>query len=463
MITYWKTIKYIFFLCILALIILIYKEDLKYKNKIYPNVYINNIYFGGKEKKDIINYFLKENQKLKNILLIIKFKEEPIATISASQINLHYDLNGIAERAFFIGRSTNLKSKYYQKITTLIFNKKFNLEVGPNYDKQKINELLLNFEESYNKPAKNALFKFENNRVIAFQKEIYGEKIQTNLFINQLEKNFYELKNKKTYPKNIYLNLQTSLIEPEFSLAKINNYGIEELIGVGQSDFSHSIPERIHNIKLASSKLNGIIIAKNKVFSFNENIGDISYLTGYKPAYIIKDGKTILGDGGGVCQVSTTLFRAALKAGLKIIERHPHAYRVSYYENDSPPGFDASVYSPTVDLKIKNTTPASILIQTEIDEANNLLYFKLYGKKDSRIVEISKPIIWDVFPPLEPLYQDDPTLKKGIVKQIDFPSWSAKVKFKYKVTLNNNNLEDEEIFSYYKPWRAIYLVGTADY
>ena len=188
--------------------------------------------------------------------------------------------------------------------------------------------------------------------------------------------------------KNKVINIKPRIIDPEITLASINNYGIEELISEGRSDYSHSIPERIHNVILAASKFNGVLIPPGKIFSFNEAVGDISSLTGYKPAYIIKEGKTVLGDGGGVCQVSTTLFRAALNAGLQIVERYPHAYRVLYYENDMKPGYDATVFSPTVDLKIKNDTPAHILIETEVDENNNLLYFRFFGKKDNRKIEI---------------------------------------------------------------------------
>jgi vancomycin resistance protein YoaR len=266
----------------------------------------------------------------------------------------------------------------------------------------------------------------------------------------------------KEKPKKITLIIKSKIIESEITLAKANSFGIEELISEGKSDFSHSISERIHNIILASSKFNGVLIPKDKIFSFNETIGDISSLTGYKPAYIIKEGKTVLGDGGGVCQVSTTLFRAALNAGLPIIERHAHAYRVYYYENDSKPGFDATVFAPSVDLKIKNDTPAYILIQTQVDKNNNLLYFYLYGKRDNRIVEISPVKVWDIIPPPSPLYQEDPTLKKGIVKQIDFAAWGAKANFHYKVTKDDQILFEKDFFSSYKPWRAIYLVGVGE-
>jgi vancomycin resistance protein YoaR len=234
------------------------------------------------------------------------------------------------------------------------------------------------------------------------------------------------------------------------------------MIGFGKSDFSGSINERIHNLILAASKFNGVLIAPNKVFSFNETVGDISSLSGYKPAYIIKDGKTILGDGGGVCQVSTTLFRAALNAGLPIVERHAHAYRVHYYENDSKPGLDATVFSPYVDLKIKNDTPAYILIQTEVDKKNNLLFFYLFGKKDQREVNLSPITVWDVVSPPEPKYQDDPTLKKGTIKQIEWAAWGAKSSFNYKVTKKGEIIFEKTFFSSYRPWPAVFLVGTAD-
>ena len=165
---------------------------------------------------------------------------------------------------------------------------------------------------------------------------------------------------------------------------------------------------------------------------------------------------------GGVCQVSTTLFRAALNAGIPIIERTAHAYRVGYYENDSKPGFDATVFAPSPDLKIKNDTPASILIQTEVDQENNLLYFRFYGKKDGRRIEISPVTVYDVVPPLPEIRQDDPTLKKGVTKQVDFPAWGAKAVFNYKVYQGAKTIFEKEFFSSYRPWQAVYLVGTAD-
>ena len=213
---------------------------------------------------------------------------------------------------------------------------------------------------------------------------------------------------------------------------------------------------------LAASKLHGVLIKPGEVFSFNNTLGDVSASTGFQPAYIIKAGRTVLGDGGGVCQVSTTLFRAALNTGLPIIERQAHAYRVHYYEEAGfKAGLDATVFSPSVDLKIKNDTPGYILIQTNIDETVPSLTFELYGTGDGRKTEILDHKVWGITSPPPPLYQDDPTLQLGVVKQVDFSAWGAKASFQYKVTAEDGRvLQDQVFYSNFRPWQAVFLKGT---
>ena len=440
-------------------IILIVNEERNFNNKIYPNVYINDIDFGRNSKKAVSNHFNELNRKFKNIRIDILYEDTSIASFSGEQLKIGFDASGIADRAYLIGRSSHFTSRLYQKLAAIFNWQKFNFVVNLDYDKSVLQEFISEAKEKYDKPAKNALFSFAAGRVISFRQEEKGQEVEEDKFLNDLDKLINGL-NKNIV--NIQIQLPVKTIQPEITLAKANEFGIEELIAEGKSDFSHSIPERIHNIILATSKFNGVLIPKGSIFSFNEAIGDISSLTGYKPAYIIKSGKTVLGDGGGVCQVSTTLFRAALNAGIPIIERTAHAYRVGYYENDSKPGFDATVFAPSPDLKIKNDTPTSILIQTEVDQENNLLYFRFYGKKDGRRIEISPVTVYDVVPPLPEIRQDDPTLKKGVVKQVDFPAWGAKAVFNYKVYQGAKTIFEKEFFSSFRPWQAVYLVGTAD-
>jgi len=228
------------------------------------------------------------------------------------------------------------------------------------------------------------------------------------------------------------------------------------------STYKGSGEGRIHNLLLAAERTDGVLVAPGAVYSMNAAIGDVSYETGYDFAYIIKEGRTVLGAGGGVCQTSTTLFRAVLDSGLPIITRHPHAYRVSYYEQNMPVGFDAAVFQPSWDFQFKNDTNNYVLVQTSFDKSQYSLTFRIYGTPDGREVEISEPVITNQTPPPPALYQDDSTLNKGVVRQVDFPAWGANVSFSRKVTRNNELLFEDIFNSRYQSWRAVYLVGTKE-
>lgn len=450
------------FILFFFIVIFNFKKRINFylKNQlIFPNVFVDEINVGGKNQSEFFSLFSSHTKKINEVKLEIVINNKEIATLSAKLLNLTLDTKTAYYQAFLVGRSTYFPSRIKQMIFSILSFEKYYFSTNIKYNNEVIENFIERAKEKYNYPAKNALFKFENGKVVAFKKEEEGQEVDEEEFLKSLNSFFLELK--KT-PKNKRIYLPIKIIKPEITLAKINNFGIEELIGEGSSNFSHSSSERIHNIILASSKFNGVLIPKDKIFSFNDTIGDVSVYAGYKQAYIIKEGKTVLGDGGGICQVSTTLFRAAINSGLPIIERHAHAYRVYYYENDSKPGFDATVFAPQVDLKIKNDTPAYVLIQTNIDKTNQILTIRLYGKKDGRKIEISPVTIWGLTPPPDPLYHEDPTLKKGVIKQIDFPAWGAKTKFNYKVTLNDKILFEKEFFSLYKPWRAVFLVGISD-
>ena len=161
-----------------------------------------------------------------------------------------------------------------------------------------------------------------------------------------------------------------------------------------------------------------------------------------------------------MCQVSTTLFRAVLNAGLPIEERVAHAYRVRYYEEKYQVGFDATVFQPSPDFKFKNDTPGHVLIQTEFSERDKHLVFKLYGTSDGRLVNLSKSRVWEVVAPPPDLYIDDATLPAGTVKQTEHAAWGAKVAFDWKVTRGEEVLQERTFYSNYRSWQAVYLRGT---
>ena len=431
----------------------------KYNSRLFPNVFIRSQPVGNRNRSEVFLLFSETEARLQNVTVQIQYNSEPVATISAQTLALHTKIDEAFDQAYVVGRSPHIPSRLFQAIASLFSLRKFEFPLEATYTKQPLLDVLAGLQDKYEKAPKDAKFQFESGKVTVFEKEENGLHIETEKALLDLDAAI-----KKTIdgPQTVTIRVLRTVVNPTIALGQTNTYGIEELIGEGTSDYTHSMPERVHNLLLATSKFNGVLIPKGATFSFDDTVGDISSSTGYQPAYIIKEGKTVLGDGGGVCQVSTTMFRAVLNTGLPIVEHHPHAYRVGYYENDAKAGLDATVFGPTVDFKFTNDTPASILIQTSVDEEHHKLFFKLYGKKDNRVVELSTPTVSGVTPPPDPLYQDDPTLKKGVVKQVDFAAWGGNSTYQYKVTKDNKVLFQKNFNITYRPWQAVFLVGTAD-
>ncbi len=410
-------------------------------------------------KTEMYLVFSTLESKIKNSTVYLFYEGNQVATFSAITTSTHLNINDVFDKAYVVGRTSHVPSRMYQTLVSIFGLKQFTFPLEVSYDRQPIQEALDHLTETYEKEPINAKFQFESGKVTLFEKESNGLHIETLKALSEVEATMKKRIIDQS-PKTI--QVKSTILKPKITLAQTNTYGIEELIGEGTSDYTHSIPQRIHNLLLGTSKFNGVLIPKNAIFSFNETVGDISSTTGYQPAYIIKEGKTVLGDGGGICQVSTTLFRAVLNSGLPIVEYNAHAYRVGYYENDAKPGLDATVYGPSVDFKFKNDTSANILIQATADEEHDKLYFKFYGKKDNRSVELTSPRIYDVTSPPDAQYQDDPTLKKGVIKQIDFAAPGTKSSYTYKVTKGNVVTYEKDFLNWYRPWRAVFLVGTAD-
>ncbi len=235
--------------------------------------------------------------------------------------------------------------------------------------------------------------------------------------------------------------------------------GITALVGEGVTYFKGSSSARVQNIIVAASKFHGIIIAPNETFSFNKYLGDVSLEEGYEEGLIIFEGRTIEGVGGGVCQVSTTAFRAAFLAGFPIVERWPHAYRVSWYEKGFGPGLDATVFAPLVDFKFTNDTPYHLLIETYTNATNGTLTFKFYSTPDGRKVTIDQPVIYNVVAHGPDIYEQDSTLPPGATKQVDWAVDGADVNVKRVVERNGTVLYQDDIFTHYEPWQAVFKVG----
>ena len=252
-------------------------------------------------------------------------------------------------------------------------------------DKEKIKAYLESLSQRINKDPVDAKFKIEDGKVAAFSLSKDGIRLDVEkslaIISDSLMKN-YATKN-SVLPD---LALAYDKLEPQIKSNEVENLGINTLLGEGKSNFRGSPKNRIFNINVAVSHFNGALIKPGQEFSFVELLGEVDGEHGYKEELVIKKDKTEPEFGGGICQVSTTTFRAAIYSGLKITARTPHAYPVSYY---NPQGLDATVYVPRPDLRFINNTPGYILIQTKIEGTE--LTFQFYGTDDGRLTEIIGP------------------------------------------------------------------------
>jgi vancomycin resistance protein YoaR len=165
--------------------------------------------------------------------------------------------------------------------------------------------------------------------------------------------------------------------------------GLVAELGRGESQFiTYSSPERDANVQAGGNDVDGVLIAPGETFSFTQAVGEITWEKGYRWGEMIEAGVIVPSLGGGICQVSTTVFRAAFWSGLEIVERHNHTWRLPWYEVDAPPGMDATIALGGPDLKIRNNTNHHILLQVETDLAAKRQTVIIYGTPDGRQVEM---------------------------------------------------------------------------
>ncbi len=174
--------------------------------------------------------------------------------------------------------------------------------------------------------------------------------------------------------------LALKVVKPDVNETNLGDLGIKELIAEGQTFFPGSSADRLTNVRVGASRFNGVILKPDEVFSFGKLLGPVGPAQGYRPELVILANHEEKQYGGGLCQVSSTAFRAALQAGLPILERHNHSFAISYYTAPyGVPGVDATIFYPQVDFKFKNDTGHHILIQTIMQ--GTTLKFQYYGTK----------------------------------------------------------------------------------
>ncbi|HAX68122.1 MAG TPA: hypothetical protein DCY14_00815 [Anaerolineae bacterium] len=242
--------------------------------------------------------------------------------------------------------------------------------------------------------------------------------------------------------------------------------GIVQLVAQQTTYFYGSSEARIQNIVTAAGEYHGLLVAPGETFSMGSVLGDVSLENGYAEALIIYGGRTIKGVGGGVCQVSTTLFRTVFMAGFPVVERYSHAYRVSYYEMDASgsidtqyAGLDATVYFPLVDFKFKNDTPYWLLMETYVNVSARTLTWKIYSTDDGRSVTWETTGLLNKVPAPEPIFEENPDLGTNQIKQVDYAAEGADVTVTRTVWKGGLVYLTDQFHTHYEPWAAICQYG----
>jgi vancomycin resistance protein YoaR len=234
--------------------------------------------------------------------------------------------------------------------------------------------------------------------------------------------------------------------------------GIRFHFGGGESSFRGSPPFRVQNIIAGSQQIDNTYLQAGEVFDFNARV-KISRANGFVDGYIISGGTLAKDIGGGICQVSTTVWRAAYNAGLPIVQRNNHSYRVHYYD---PPGMEATVFSPYKNLKFRNDTGAPMFIQMTWYTRSQRLTLDFFGAQPDRKVSISQPYIFNVRAPGATRFQADPGVRLGRIRRIDSPERGMSVRITRRVNYNDGRSVNDVTSSVYVPWGAIYAVNPND-
>ncbi len=325
-----------------------------------------------------------------------------------------------------------------------------NLEMTAQADREKIVAFLQTISKQIDLPAYNARLDFDPDagQVVILNPGTTGQKLDVEAAADLIQKALLAEERAVTLP--------VVTVTPKVDGSNIAEMGITELVSAGTTYFKGSSPERVKNIIVAAEKFRGVVIPPGEEFSFNDNVGEVNAANGFVDSLIIRGDRTEVGVGGGVCQVSTTAFQSAFWGGFPVLERYPHSYLVSYY---NPPGLDATIYTPTADFRFRNDSEHYLLIKPEVIPEKYQMTFYIYGTKDRSTEMIGKPVITNVREPEGPIYEENPSLATGKIKQVDWAKNGSDVTVSRLVTFNDGRVKEDKFVSKYRPWRAVYQYG----
>jgi len=323
-------------------------------------------------------------------------------------------------------------------------------------DREAVRQWLQGIETQIFRKPENARFYFDDNtrELVLVEPHVNGRALDVEATLDR----FTERVSTANRSVPFALEAITPTVHSNATAAEL---GITELITQTTTWFYGSTPERKHNIARAAAQFFGIVVAPGEEFSFNRYLGEVTEEAGFTTGLIILNGQTVEGVGGGVCQVSTTMFQTAFWAGFPVTARLEHGYRVHYYDDGEGPGMDATVFSPLVDLKFVNNTDHHLLIENYYNETFESLTFKFYSTGTGRRVEKEGPYFENITPPTEDVWEYNENLEEGEIRQIDWAVEGADVTVIRRVYDRNGELMygEEAFTSHYIPWHNTYQYG----
>lgn len=316
-------------------------------------------------------------------------------------------------------------------------------------DDARLRELVESYATQIDRPGRDARLRFnpDTGAVLVTQESLSGRKLDVEATVAAIQQ--------ALATGSDQAQLEVNEIAPLVDGERVAEMGIRELVASGSTYFAGSSADRIRNVEVAAEKFDGVVIPPGEIFSFNKIVQDVSAANGFEDSLVIWGDRTAVGVGGGVCQVSTTVFRTAYLGGFPIVERYNHGYVVGWY---GKPGLDATIFTPSVDFRFRNDTNAYLLLQPYVDSVNGVMTFNFYGTRPDRQVTVSEPVISDVKKAPEPLYTLDESLAEGQQKQMETAKDGMTVTVE-RTIIENGTTRTEKLVSNYQPWRAVYLVG----
>jgi vancomycin resistance protein YoaR len=341
----------------------------------------------------------------------------------------------------------------------------------PNYelriDDERIRRYVERIAPEVERGARNARFVVEDGVARVIRESQEGRRLEVTVSINLIRAALTADDRRVTLP--------WQPVRPLFASDDAPRLQFPERIERATTAYGGTLPERMFNVELAAQRINGVVVGPGDSFSFNDEVGEVSYRSGYKKGYgISQDGDevvTIPSEGGGICQVATTLFQAVFWGGYPIVERNWHLYWIPRYGQRPRglKGLDATidqVYDPdgkllyAVDLRWRNNTEAPVLVAAETD--GKQLSVSLLGRKPLWQVKVGDPKIEKVVKAdTRPVRQPDATLANGAELMIERAEDGFQSTIVRSTWLDGKLLDETRLVSTYRPSRNVYLVGGA--